>query len=88
VHIKITGDRIAAIAEGDGNGVFLNQTDDADDIIINGNSLSKTIAVAAKDSAANVATNINAVSGETGVSAVAKSYAHYYSTWKRIKQPV
>ncbi|MDB3989577.1 flagellin [Pseudomonadales bacterium] len=77
---KITGDRIAA-TEGDGNGVFLNQTDDADDIIINGNSLSKTIAVAAKDSAANVATNINAVSGETGVSAVAKSYAHYYSTW-------
>ena len=40
---KITGDRIAA-TEGDGNGVFLNQTDDADDIIINGNSLSKTIA--------------------------------------------
>ena len=77
---KITGDRIAA-TEGDGNGVFLNQTDDADDIIINGNSLSKTIGVAAKDSAANVATNINAVSGETGVSAVAKSYAHYYSTW-------
>jgi flagellin len=77
---KITGDRIAA-TEGDGNGVFLNQTDDADDIIINGNSLSKTIAVSAKDSAANVATNINAVSGETGVSAVAKSYAHYYSTW-------
>ena len=38
---KITGDRIAA-TEGDGNGVFLNQTDDADDIIINGNSLSKT----------------------------------------------
>ena len=77
---KITGDRIAA-TEGDGNGVFLNQTDDADDIIINGNSLSKTIAVSAKDSAANVATNINAVSGETGVSAVAKSYAQYYSTW-------
>jgi len=77
---KVTGDRIAAF-EGDGNGVNANQTDDADDIIINGNSLSKTIGVAAKDSATNVAANINNVSGETGVSAVAKSYAHYYSTW-------
>ena len=77
---KITGDRIAAF-KGDGNGVYANQTDDADDIIINGNSLSKTIGVAAKDSATNVAANINNVSGETGVSAVAKSYAHYYSTW-------
>lgn len=78
---KITGDRIQAF-EGDGNGVYVNQTDDADDIIINGNSLSKTIAVGTGDSATNVATNINAVSGETGVSAVAKSYAHYYTTWK------
>ena len=77
---KVTGDRIAAF-KGDGNGVYANQTDDADDIIINGNSLSKTIGVAAKDSATNVAANINNVSGETGVSAVAKSYAHYYSTW-------
>ena len=78
---KVTGDRIQAF-EGDGNGVYVNQTDDADDIILNGNSLSKTIAVAANDSSTNVAANINAVSGETGVSAVAKSYAHYYSTWK------
>ena len=77
---KVAGDRIAAL-KGDGNGVYANQTDDADDIIINGNSLSKTIGVAAKDSATNVAANINNVSGETGVSAVAKSYAHYYSTW-------
>ncbi|MBT7542312.1 MAG: hypothetical protein HN683_23445, partial [Gammaproteobacteria bacterium] len=77
---KVTGDRIAAF-KGDGNGVYANQTDDTDDIIINGNSLSKTISVAAKDSATNVAANINNVSGETGVSAVAKSYAHYYSTW-------
>ena len=78
---KVTGDRIQAF-EGDGNGVYVNQTDDADDLIINGNSLSKTIAVAANDSSTNVAANINVVSGETGVSAVAKSYAHYYSTWK------
>ncbi len=77
---KVTGDRIAAF-EGDGNGVYANQTDDADDILINGNRLSRTIAVSAKDSAANVAANINAVSGETGVSAIAKTYAHYYSTW-------
>ena len=43
--------------------------------------MSKTIAVSAKDSAQNVAKNINAVSGETGVTATAKTYAHYYSTW-------
>jgi len=78
---KVTGDRIEAF-KGDGAGNYGNITDDADDIIINGNSLSKTIAVADADSATNVAANINKVSGETGVSAVAKTYAHYYSTWK------
>ncbi|MEL0070741.1 MAG: flagellin hook IN motif-containing protein, partial [Betaproteobacteria bacterium] len=54
-------------------------TDATDSIIINGNSLSKTISVTAGDSAQNVAANINKVSGETGVTAVAKTYAHYYS---------
>lgn len=78
---KVTGDRIEAF-KGDGAGAYGNITDDADDIIINGNSLSKTIAVADADSSTNVAANINKVSGETGVSAVAKTYAHYYSTWK------
>ena len=77
---KVTGDRIESFY-GNGAGAYGNITDDADDIIINGNSLSKTIAVAAADSAKNVAANINAVTGETGVSATAKSYAQYYSTW-------
>jgi len=75
---KVTGDRIEAVIGTGANG---NITDDADDVIINGNSLSKTIAVSTSDSAENVAKNINAVSGETGVSAVAKTYAHFYSTW-------
>jgi flagellin len=60
---KVTGDRIESFY-GNGAGVYGNITDAADDIIINGNSLSKTIDV------------------ETGVSASAKSYAHYYSTWQ------
>ncbi len=77
---KVTGDRIEAF-KGNGAGAYGNITDDADDIIINGNSLSKTIAVADADSAKNVAANINAVTGETGVTATAKSYAHYWSTW-------
>ena len=77
---KVTGDRIEAFY-GNGAGAYGNITDAADDVIINGNSLSKTIDVSAADSAKNVAANINAVSGETGVSATAKSYAHYYSTW-------
>jgi flagellin len=73
---KVSGDRIEAIS---GTGANSNGTGTDDSIIINGNSLSKTISVSAGDSAKNVAANINAVSGETGVSAVAKTYAHYYS---------
>ena len=78
---QVTGDRIEA-QYGPGAGVYANITDDADDIILNGNSLSKTISVAVKDSAKNVAANINNVTGETGVTATAKTYAHYYSTWE------
>jgi len=73
---KVSGDRIEAIA---GTGANANGTGSDDSIIINGNSLSKTVAVTAGDSAQNVATNINAVSGETGVTATAKTYAQYYS---------
>ena len=70
---QITGDRIEAF-NGNGAGSYGNITDAADDIIINGNSLSKTIDVAAADSANAVAAKINDVSGETGVTATAKSY--------------
>ena len=77
---KVSGDRIEAFY-GNGAGAYGNITDAADDVIINGNSLSKTIDVSAGDSAKNVAAKINTVSGETGVSATAKTYAHYYSTW-------
>jgi flagellin len=51
---EITGDRIEAF-NGNGAGSYGNITDAADDIIINGNSLSKTIDVAAGDSARAVA---------------------------------
>jgi flagellin len=71
---EITGDRIEAF-NGNGAGSYGNITDAADDIIINGNSLSKTIDVAAGDSARAVAAKINNVSGETGVTAEAKTYA-------------
>ena len=77
---EVTGDVIAATG-GAGNGVKTNVTDDADDIIINGNSVSRTIAVALGDSAKNVAANVNAVSGETGVSATAKTYAVLYNEY-------
>jgi len=70
---EITGDRVEAF-NGNGAGSYGNITDAADDIIINGNSLSKTIDVAAADSAKAVAAKINDVSGETGVTATAKSY--------------
>ena len=71
---SITGDRIEA-ALGNGAGALANKTDATDDIIINGNSLTKTIDVLASDSAKLVASKINAVSGETGVVAEAKTHA-------------
>ena len=71
---QIVGERVEAQL-GTGGGAYENITDAGDDLIINGNSLSKTIDVAAKDSAKAVAAKVNAVSGETGVSAEAKTYA-------------
>jgi flagellin len=70
----VTGDRIEAQL-GDGAGSYANITDATDDIIINGNSISKTIDIAVSDSAKLAAAKINAVSGQTGVSAAAKTYA-------------
>jgi len=77
---KISGDRIEAVA-GNGAGSFENATDAADDIIVNGASLSKKIDVLAKDSAKAVAAKINAVSGETKVTAEAQTYAYLYSEY-------
>jgi len=71
---KVTGDRIEAQA-GNGAGSYANITDSADDIIINGASLSKTIDLVAADSAKQVAAKINAVSGSTKVTAEAKTFA-------------
>jgi len=71
---QIVGDRIEAQL-GDGAGAVANITDATDDIIINGNSVTKTIDVLAADSAGQVASKINAHSGETGVSAEAKTFA-------------
>ena len=71
---QIVGERIEAQV-GTGGGAYDNITDAGDDLIINGNSLSRTIDVEAKDSAKAMAAKINAVSGETGVSAEAKTYA-------------
>ena len=71
---SVIGDRIEANL-GDGSGVRVNDTDSADHILLNGRGVSKTIDVALDDSAENVAAKINAVSGETGVSAQAKTFA-------------
>ena len=77
---NITGDRIEAQL-GNGAGSFASIVDSADDIVINGPSLSKTIDVVANDSAQAVASKINAVSGETKVTAEAKTYAYLYSNF-------
>lgn len=78
---KITGDRIEASAPSTGAGAYENPVDNGDDIIINGNTVSKTIDVAENDSAKAVAEKINAVTGETNVAAAAKTYAHVYSEY-------
>jgi flagellin len=75
---KVTGDIIQSLV-GAGSGALANQTDADDDIIINGNSVSKTIDVAALDSSKAVASKINSVSGDTGVTAEAKTHAKVYS---------
>ena len=77
---KVVGDRIEAQLNN-GAGDYNNLTDAADDIIINGDSVSKTIDVIAEDSAKAVAAKINAVSGETGVKAEAKTYGLLYSEY-------
>jgi len=76
----VTGDRIEA-QRGDGAGSYDNITDSADDIIVNGASLSKVVDVLAKDSAKAVAAKINAVSGETKVTAEANTFAYLYSEY-------
>ena len=75
---KVTGDLVQASA-GYGSGQLVNDVDADDNVIINGSSVSKTINVAVNDSAKAVASKINAVSGDTGVTAEAKTYAFFYS---------
>ena len=75
---KISGDIVAAEL-GAGSGAIANKTDADDDIIINGNSVSKTIDVSALDSAKATAAKINDVSGDTGVTATAKTHGKLYS---------
>ena len=77
---KVTGDRIEA-SVGTGAGALTSPVGNGDDIIINGNKISKTIDVVADDSAKAVATKVNAVAGETSVAAEAKTYAHLYSEY-------
>ena len=74
----VTGDMVQAKI-GYGSGQLVSQTDADDDIIINGDSVSRTIDVAANDSAQAVAEKINAVTGDTGVSATARTYAQFFS---------
>jgi flagellin len=51
-----------------------------DDIIVNGKTMSRTIDVATGDSAKQIAAKINVETGNTGVSALAKTYAQLTSS--------
>ena len=74
----LTGTARATIAAAAAPGA--NSTTADADVIIHGNSVSKTLDVAAAASAKTVAAQINAVTGDTGVTATARSYAKVLST--------
>ena len=74
----LTGTARATIAAAAAPGA--NSTTADADVIIHGNSVSKTLDVAAAASAKTVAAQINAVTGDTGVSASARTYAKVLST--------
>ena len=57
-----------------------NFTDDADDISIVGNGKTRTIDIAANDSAKDIARKINSVAGATTVFAQARTYLHVASS--------
>jgi flagellin len=73
-----TGTGRASIAAAAAPGA--NSTTADADVIIHGNSVSKTLDVAAAADAKTVAAQINAVTGDTGVTASARSYAKLLST--------
>ena len=73
-----TGTGRASIAAAAAPGA--NSTSADADVIIHGNSVSKTLDVAAAATAKTVAAQINAVTGDTGVTASARSYAKVLST--------
>jgi flagellin len=73
-----TGTGRASIAVAAAPGA--NSTTADADVIIHGNSVSKTLDVAAAATAKTVAAQINAVTGDTGVTASARSYAKVLST--------
>ena len=74
----LTGTARATIAAAAAPGT--NSTTADADVIIHGNSVSKTLDVAAAASAKTVAAQINGVTGDTGVTATARTYAKVLST--------
>lgn len=69
----------AATATTTGYTTATNLTDDADDITIVGNGKTRTVDIAANDSAKEVAKKINSVAGATNVFSMARTYAHLFS---------
>ncbi|MDG1703990.1 MAG: flagellin, partial [Pseudomonadales bacterium] len=68
-----------AYTAASGYSAGANDTDDADDIVVAGNGNSRTIDIAANDSAKDIAKKVNSVAGATTVFAQAKTFAHLYS---------
>lgn len=77
---QVSGSTRAAVAANATVAGAANTTTNAEDIIVHGNNVSKTIDIAAASTAKAAATAINAETGSTGVSATAKTYAHLFST--------
>lgn len=75
-----TGAYTPATATTSGYTTATNFTDDADDITIVGNGKTRTVDIAANDSAKAVARKINSVAGATTVFAQSRTYAHIASS--------
>jgi flagellin len=78
-YTMVGQNNLFAYTAASGYSAGANDTDDADDIVVVGNGNSRTIDIAANDSAKDIAKKVNSVAGATTVFAQAKTFAHLYS---------
>ena len=78
-YVLVGENNLSAYAAANSTTANTNNTQNADDIVIEGNGNIRTIDITDNDSAKKVAQKINSVAGATTVFAQAKTFAHLYS---------